>query len=100
MKFHTNYGFFCGGDPRHFTPDEECCSPEEIQTWNAACAMWDRAEAENLTLEAEASSGRAVYNEKGEMVMHITMARYGIGVCRYPCTGETCGLCDIGDEPS
>jgi len=98
-KFHTQYGFFCGGDPRHFTPDEESCSPEEIAAWNEACAMWDRADREKLTLKAEEGSCRSVYNDKGELSLHITMARYGIGVSRYPCEGESCGLCEIGDEP-
>ncbi len=35
------YGFFCGGDPRKFTPDEEVCSEEEIAAHKKACAEWD-----------------------------------------------------------
>ena len=35
------YGLFPGGDPRRFTPDEECCLPEEIERWRVACAEWD-----------------------------------------------------------
>ena len=38
------YGPFCGGDPRAFTPDRECCSPAEIAAWMAACAEWERGE--------------------------------------------------------
>lgn len=35
------YGPFPGGDPRNFTPDEECCTPVEIAAWKAACAEWE-----------------------------------------------------------
>ena len=38
------YGVFPGGDPRDFKPDEECCSPEEIAAWKAACEEWERGE--------------------------------------------------------
>jgi hypothetical protein len=36
-----SYGYFLGGDPRQFAPDEECCTPEEIARWQALCAEWD-----------------------------------------------------------
>lgn len=35
------YGVFHGGDPRKFTPDEECNTPEEIARWKADCKLWD-----------------------------------------------------------
>lgn len=35
------YGFFPGGDPRSFSPDEESCTPEEIAAHKAACEAWD-----------------------------------------------------------
>lgn len=38
----TGYGFFPGGDPRNFVPDEECCSPEEIESHRIACEEWDK----------------------------------------------------------
>lgn len=38
----TMYGFFRGGDPRRFTPDEDDCTPEEIERWRQACALWDQ----------------------------------------------------------
>lgn len=41
MSTEIGYGFFPGGDPRRFTPDEECCSPKEIESWEIACAQWD-----------------------------------------------------------
>lgn len=33
------YGFFHLDDPRDFFPDEECCSPQELQAHQAACAL-------------------------------------------------------------
>lgn len=35
------YGGFMGGDPRHYTPDAEECTPEEIEAHAKACAEWD-----------------------------------------------------------
>lgn len=96
-KYHVQYGFFCGGDPRYFTPDEESCLPEEIQRWNEACAMWDRADEEKLTLRAEEGSGKWFCDESGKPIMHVLESRYGLGVMRYPCESSECGLCEIGD---
>lgn len=39
-----SYGFFLGGDPRRFKPDDEMNSPEELARWRAACAAWDRGD--------------------------------------------------------
>lgn len=33
------YGFFHVDDPRDFFPDEEDCSPEELQAHQAACVL-------------------------------------------------------------
>jgi hypothetical protein len=41
---HTMYGFFPGGDPRLFTPDFECVTPEEMAQWKEDCAAWERGE--------------------------------------------------------
>jgi hypothetical protein len=35
------YGFFSGGDPRRFSPDEDSCTAEEIDSHKAACERWD-----------------------------------------------------------
>lgn len=44
MTTELMYGFFPGGDydPRKFTPDEECCTPEEMAAWRGACEARDR----------------------------------------------------------
>ena len=39
-----SYGYFPGGDPRHFHPDAECCTEKEITAHKAACEAWDRGE--------------------------------------------------------
>lgn len=39
----ASYGFFCGGDPREFTPDGEN-TPEEHEAHRLACEAWDRGE--------------------------------------------------------
>lgn len=36
------YGFYHGGDPRQFSPDEEMNNPAEITRWLAACEAWER----------------------------------------------------------
>ncbi len=36
------YGFFPGGDPRNFTPDEELCTPQEIEAHRSACEAMDK----------------------------------------------------------
>lgn len=40
---HTEYGygFFPGGDPRLFRPDEDGQTPEEAAAHKAACAAWN-----------------------------------------------------------
>lgn len=42
MSIETGYGFFPGGDPRKFTPDDECNTAEELAAWELACAEWDK----------------------------------------------------------
>ncbi len=39
-----SYGIFLGGDPRDFSPDTECCTPDEIARWEQACAEWEAGE--------------------------------------------------------
>lgn len=42
-----SYGPFPGGDPRHFKPDPEACTPEEIEAHRLACIEWDKGEGED-----------------------------------------------------
>ncbi len=40
----STYGYFCGGDPRDFSPDAEVCTPEEIANHKAACEAWEKGD--------------------------------------------------------
>ncbi len=41
MPREIMYGLFHGGDPRDFKPDEDACSPEEIESHRLACEEWN-----------------------------------------------------------
>ncbi len=38
------HGYFLGGDPRQFLPDEEMNTPGEMARWREACALWNLGE--------------------------------------------------------
>lgn len=77
------YGYFLGGDPRHFRPDRQCCRPQEIAEWEAACVRWD---AGNET--DEGASGAIMLT--GETIGRACGHRFGIGTYRLPCEDEAC----------
>lgn len=66
---HT-YGYFPGGDPRDFRPDEECCTPAEIAAWEADCAKWNAG-------QQEPTPPAGVWSDDG--AIHILAPRYGLG---------------------
>jgi hypothetical protein len=39
------YGFPCVENPHDFTPDAECCTPEEIAFWEDAKKRWNAGES-------------------------------------------------------
>ena|SRR3990167_4665929 len=99
------YGFPCVSDPNDFSPDYECCSPEEITTWKRACETYGKPEHKpNKGCFSE-------YDDKGQLVLHVTRTSWGIGVnlidscdgCREPdfdglitcheCGRELCPVC-------
>lgn len=63
----TVYGFFPGGDPRDFTPDMECSTPQEIALHKEDCAAWDLGDRPRRP-GCEWADGK-----------HIVRAPYGIG---------------------
>lgn len=93
MKTETGYGFFCGGDPRKFWPDEECCTATERDNHAAACELWNEAEARGETPTPEACPSGWIYKD-GKPFMHVLRAPYGIGA--YECDVE-CAECDASD---
>jgi hypothetical protein len=68
------YGFFPGGDPRHFMPDPECSTDAERAKHKVDCEAWDRGERPNVNANAPHWTG------DGDMVAHVVPAGYGLGV--------------------
>lgn len=66
------YGFFCGGDPRKFHPDEESTTEEERASHKAACERWDAGDTTALP-------GSCVHFEGG----HILLSGFGMGSYEY-----------------
>lgn len=71
----TGYGFFCGGDPRDFTPDGEASTEAERERHKQDCAAWDRGEQPNVNANAPHFTESA----------HIVPAGYGLGVYSVEC---------------
>ena len=68
------YGFPCVEDPNDFSPDHECCSPEEIERHRLACANYGKPSYE---------PNKGCYSEHsadGQLVKHVTRTSWGIGV--------------------
>lgn len=80
---HQGYGNFPGGDPRQFSPDEECSTPEERAAHERACKAWDTG---NRTAVASACRFGSL---PGGGYAHVTETRFGLGVYTIPCS--TCG---------
>jgi hypothetical protein len=73
------YGYFHGGDPRNFSPDAECCSPEELARHKAACA-----EAEEIESARDLPCPSGWEWLPGGGIAHTLRAPFGIGVYRCP----------------
>lgn len=71
----VGYGYFLGGDPRDFTPDEESCSAEEIENHKRACQLMDEGKIQFV-------DGRHHFPliKDGEVIGHVTQAAFGIGM--------------------
>ena len=58
------YGFYNGGDPRRFTPDEECSTEAERELLRQHCEAWEKGERPTVKVsgiewtEAMTSTGR------------------------------------------
>lgn len=44
----VGYGYFPGGDPRDFSPDEESCTEKEIAAWKRACELVDQGKVKTV----------------------------------------------------
>lgn len=80
----TGYGFFIGGDPRRFSPDEESSTPEEVAAWKAACA---EAEADEKARDLASPCGLEIVEHEGRNVpAFVDRAPFGLGT--YECGDE------------
>lgn len=75
---HESYGQFLGGDPRTFTPDPECSTPEERAAHKAACDAYDRSEREPTEVVSVAAAGKAT------VLTHYRNFGLGTNVLREP----------------
>ena len=92
MKLHVEaiYGFYHGQDPRTFSPDQESCTPEEVEAHKLACESAERGECwqgddsgcshrGNVKI-LKSSFGIGVYHvvmdEKGDYVRDATFQDY------------------------
>lgn len=73
------YGFFHGGDPRKFWPDEESCSAKEIESHKVACKLWDEMEACGAVPTPENCPSGWICDDKGKRIAHVLRSPYGIG---------------------
>ncbi len=73
------YGYYLGGDPRKFSPDEESCTPKELENHKAACDKWNEAEAKGEKLEPEPCGSGWISPS-----VHVTRSAYGLGSYSFP----------------
>lgn len=69
----STYGPFPGGDPRNFTPDEECCTPEELEAWKIACCEWNLGRGVDRGPSCATMGDGSVWSGSG----------FGVGVYRW-----------------
>jgi hypothetical protein len=69
-----SYGYPHVTNPHDFSPDAECCSPEELAAHKRACETWG-------TPAYEPNKGcYTVLGADGKMAVHVTRTSWGIGV--------------------
>ena len=87
MSYQSVYGFPCVSDPNDFSPDYECCSPDEIAAHKRAVATFG-------TPEYQPNRGCATeHDADGRLVRHVLRTSWGIGVNSIRC-------CDGCSEPN
>lgn len=87
------YGSFCGGDPRNFSPDYECSTPQELENHRKACEEAEIAANPNLPCP----SGWERLPDG--TICHVLRCPFGLGVTTFPPTYyETINESEAGDE--
>ena len=90
------YGWYLGGDPRQFQPDEEN-SPEEIAAWWAACEAW-----ESGTQVEPAAEEHGPWTEPatGTITLGERPSETAVGMCSAPRAYGTGAIhCDQHKQP-
>ena len=98
--YMSSYGSFYGGDPRLFTPDEECSTDQERELHRKHCEEWARGERPSVKVSGvewvddityQDSDGKTQTIKAGHKL--VERAAYGLGVSRL--TDDDSGLfCD------
>ncbi len=78
-EIEYGYGFFCGGDPTKFHPDEESCSEQELENHKLACKLWRETLMMGKTPSQEECPSSWLYDKDGKATIHVLRAPYGIG---------------------
>jgi hypothetical protein len=69
------YGFPCVDNPNDFTPDPECCTPQELAAHAEACRQWNDG-----TYQRDPSKHcQSTFDGDGKLVMHVSRTPWGIG---------------------
>ncbi len=74
----VEYGSFTGGDPRKFTPDPDCATPEEIANHKRACGLANRV---GSLANLDCPSGYERLPDGG--MAHVLKLPFGLGVQVY-----------------
>lgn len=82
MGVEPVYGFPCVADPHDFSPDPECCSPDEVEAHRLACANYGKP-----TYKPNAGC-YTERDDEGVMVKHVLRTSWGIGTNLVRCCDE------------
>lgn len=77
FAIETRYGNPVCDDPRDFSPDPECCTPEEIARWKEACERAERGE------KVEVPQHQWFSDKDGMICCHVNSNPWGIGIYIY-----------------
>lgn len=90
------YGWYLGGDPRQFEPDEEN-RPDEIAAWRSACEAWERGESVEPAAEEH---GPWKDPATGKVTLGARPSETAVGVCSAPrAYGMGAIYCDQHKQP-
>lgn len=77
-NMESSYGYPNVSNPLDFSPDPECATAQELEAWVDAVKRFKRGE------DYENRQPFTIYNDHGEMHMHISRTSWGLGVNFYP----------------